>query len=89
MKAQATALWGLLWITKFLDIPQIQIYGDSRCMVDHILGKNNIQQNSLQGWLKCIQSLCSTLKQSLIQHISRAYNKNAAEMSKKKLLATK
>ena len=87
MKAEAVALWGLLWFIKFLDIPQVHIFGGSKCMTDHVKGENNIQQNSLQGWLRRIKGIWNTFHHPSIEHISRAHNKIADELSKKRLLA--
>lgn len=88
MKAEAIALWGLLWFITFLDIPQVQIFGDSKCLIDHVNGNNNIQQVSLQGSLKRIKSIWNTFQNPSIQHINRTHKKIADDLSTKGLLAT-
>ena len=83
MKAKVVAIWGLLWFIKFLDILQVQIFGDSKCLIDHVNGKNNIQQVSLQGWLRRIKSIWITFQNPSIEHINKPHNKIVDDLSKK------
>lgn len=41
-KAEAMALAGLLSFFLFLNLQNVSIFGDSRVMVDYVLGKNKI-----------------------------------------------
>jgi len=50
-KAEAVALAGLLSFCLFLNLQNVSIFGDSKVMVDHVLGKNNILKPQLVGWL--------------------------------------
>lgn len=54
MKAEAMALWGMLWFAHYLDIPTLHIYGDSQTIINHVLGIPSIQQGHLMGWLRNI-----------------------------------
>jgi len=56
-KAEALAVWGILWLTSFLNIPDIHIYGDSNIIMYHVNGKAHIKQSTLLGWLREIENL--------------------------------
>ena len=45
------ALWGLLWFTNFLNIPDIHIYGDFNIIIDQVNGCASIKKPLLLGWL--------------------------------------
>jgi len=46
-KAEAMALSGLLHFNTFLNIPSLQIYGDSKLIIDHVIGKLSIKNHLL------------------------------------------
>lgn len=81
-KAEVMALWGLLWSTKFLDIQNIHVLGDSKTVVDYVGAQANIHKSSLQGWLNQIKQIWSSLNHPSIQHISRNLNTEADRLSK-------
>ena len=56
-KAEAMALWGLLWFTNFFNIHDIHIYGDSKIIIDQENGCANINNPPLLGWLGRIDLL--------------------------------
>lgn len=89
MKAKVVSLWSILWFITFLDIPQVQIFGDSKCIIDRVNGKNNIQQSLLQGWPSRIKCIWSYFQNSSIGHINRAQNKTMVELSKRGLQTQK
>ena len=62
-KAGAMDFWGMLWLIKFLNIPEIHIYGDPKIILDHVKGKTLIKQPKLHGWLRRIQGLWTQLGQ--------------------------
>lgn len=53
-KAEEMVLWGLVWFNNFLNILFLHVYGDSKIIIDRVLGKASINTASLQGWLKRI-----------------------------------
>lgn len=57
MKAETIALWDLLWFASFLDIPSLQIFGDSQALINHMLGSSSISYPPLQGRLRNIEYL--------------------------------
>jgi len=85
-KAEAMALWGLLCFTNFLGIPAIHIYGDSKIIIDQIMGRANINNPLLLGWLGRIGLLWNQLNNSTIMHIGREQNKEVDEILKRGLL---
>lgn len=74
---EAMALWGLLWFTKYLNIPKIHIFGDSKIIIDYVMGYAKIYQPSLHGWLYQIEQLWASFKDSTIEHIGRDFNQIA------------
>jgi len=46
-RAEAMSLWGLIWFTHFLNIPDIHIFGDSKIIIDHVNGCEKINQRLL------------------------------------------
>lgn len=79
------ALWGMLWLIKFLNIPEIHIYGDTKIILDHVKGKAQIKQPTLLSWLRRIQGLWTQLGRPSINHTGREHNQIADELSKKGL----
>jgi len=65
------ALWGLLWFTILLDIPLIHIHGDSKVIIDHIMGSIKITNHLVLGWLTRIELLWMELNNSTIRHVDR------------------
>lgn len=76
------ALWGLLWFTKFLDIQNIHVFGDSKVFTDYVEVHANSHKSSLQGWLKQIKLIWSSLNQPSIQHTCRNLNSKVDKLSK-------
>jgi len=71
------ALAGLLSFCLFLNLQDVSIFGDSKVMVDYVLGKNNILKPQLVGWLDRIRFLWNRTKGGSIHHINRALNQQA------------
>lgn len=88
-RAEAVALAGLLSFCNFLDIPFLQIYGDSRIIIDHVLSKHNIKNIHLAGSLEGIAAIWKYNKTYKISHIDRSRNKKADALSKKGLTSPK
>lgn len=84
-KVEVMALWGLLWFTNFLDIPNLHVLDDSKIIIDYVCSQAHINKSSLQGWLKQIKSICCSLKNPTIQHISRILNSEADRLLKNAL----
>lgn len=83
-KAEAMALHDLLILSSFMDIGPINIYGDSKIIIELVNGNQNIRNNSLFGWLGGIKSLWKP-SQFPITHIKRGQNEQADELSKRSM----
>lgn len=82
-KAEAVALWGLLWFNSFLGNPILHIYGDSKIIIDHVLQKAFINNTRLQGWIERIEHMWNLQDRDTIQHIRGSLNKEENSVSKK------
>lgn len=84
-RAEEMALWGLLWFTNFLNIPDIHIYGDSKIIINKVKGSANTNNPSLFGWLGRIGLLWNQLNNSTIIRIGREKKKAVDDISKRGL----
>lgn len=75
-RAEAVALAGLLSFCNFLDILFLQIYGDSRIIIDHVLSKHNIKIYILQDHWKGLQLYGNT------RRLIRSHTLTGAETKK-------
>ena len=87
-KVDAMALPGLLYFYFFFNIQSVSIFGDSKVMVDFVLGKIHISNPQLAGWMNRIVFLWERMVGCSIQHINRAQNKKADSLSKEGLFTT-
>lgn len=91
MKVEAMAIWGLLWFMAFLDIHNINIYGDSQGIINHVLGSSTISHPHpppSTGLAKEHHISLGTLQGVTLQHIHRVHNTFADVFSKQGLLDT-
>lgn len=84
--AEAMALARLLTFCIFFDIHLVSIYGDSKIVVDHVLGKGRIGCPHLTGWMDRVMFLWGKVNGCSIQHIYRSKNQQADCLSKEGLL---
>jgi len=84
--AKAMALAALLSFCIFFDIHLVSIYGDSKLVIDHVLGKCRITYPHLLGWMNIIMFLWDKVDGCSIQHIYRSTNQQADSLSKEGLL---
>ena len=57
------AIWGALMAIINLKLPHLTFYGDSKMVVDGIMGNNQLSNPGLQGWLKRAKKLWTRLNQ--------------------------
>lgn len=81
-KAEAMALHGLLILCSFMDIGPINVYGDSKIIIDHVNGKLKISNDNLSGWLNRIASLWKSATFPIV-HTKQNQNVHANALSKK------
>lgn len=84
--AEARALAGLLAFSIFCDIQAISIFGDSKSVVDHVLGSCLIKSPHLAGSMDQIMYFWGLIKDKSIQHICCSQNQQADCLSKQGLL---
>lgn len=84
--AEAMALSGLLHFSIFLNIQSLQIYGDSKLIIDHVIDKNSIINHKISGWMNRIDTFWRRRKDYTIYHVDRSQNTQVDELSKKGLL---
>lgn len=81
-RAAAMALVGLLSISNFFEIPKLQICGDSKVIMEHVLSKQQVKNIHLAEWLDRIAVLWRSGMDYHISHIARHKNKKADALSK-------
>ena len=84
-KAELTALWATLKVARSSHLQDIQIFGDSKVVVDWENGKNTIRAPHLQHLLAEIQELKSKFRRISFVHIYRELNAEADSLSKQAL----
>lgn len=70
-RAEILALWGLLWFPKKKLLDCMQIYGDSKSLIEGILGHTNFPPPNLCCWLDRIKTLKLSFQVITFQHIFR------------------
>ena len=81
-KAELAALWVVLRVALSRQILYIQIFGDSKMVVDWANGRNNIRAPLLQHLLTEIQNLKDQIGRISCAHIYRELNEEADILSK-------
>lgn len=79
------ALAGLLFMSDFLGIQKLHIFGDSKVIIDHVQSKHIIRNIHLSGWLNRVEAMWSTRKDYTISHIAPEKNRRADALSKEGL----
>ena len=87
-KAEAMALVGLIHFCLFINLQDVSIFGDSKVMVDGVIGKSIIRKPQLYGWIDRIKFLWNKSKGVSIHHIKRDLNQRADDLSKRGLQVT-
>jgi len=84
-KAEAMALVGLLRFNSFLNRQMLQIYGDSKNIIDQASGKLINKNPMLTGWINRIKMLWNNNPVFTINHVDRALNSRMDILSKRGL----
>jgi len=64
----------------------LHIYGDSKIIIDNVIGKFSIKNQLLTGWMNIIDFFLKGKNDYSIQHVDRSQNVQADSLSKKGLL---
>ena len=81
-KAELSVLWATLKIAKDNQIDKLNIYGDSKTVIEWAQGRNNITAPHLQNLLRAIRSLQPSFETIHFNHIYREFNTGADTLSK-------
>ena len=84
-KAELSVLWATLKVAKSSQIQEIQIYGDSKVVVDWANEKNTIRAPHLQHFLAEIQTLKNSFRRISFGHVYRELNMEVDTLSKQAL----
>ena len=78
-------LWDTLKIAKDKQIANLNIYGDSKTMIEWEKDRNNIRAPHLQTILRVIRSMQPFFASLKFNHVYKEYNTKADILSKKAL----
>lgn len=81
-KAEVMALWSGLLVAHILQFPCVDIYGDSRIVIDGISGKASLRCTNLSGWVERVHRYLSLFQEAPLHHIYREHNGRADMLSK-------
>jgi ribonuclease HI len=84
-KAELMGAWAALFIAKQLDISDIQLFGDSKVIIEWLRKKANLRAINIEGWKSKITNLVATFRIINFQHIYKDKNMEADFLSKKSL----
>ena len=84
-KAELSALWATLKVAKSAQIQEIQIYGDSKVVIDWANEKSTIRALHLEHLLEEIQTLKLSFRRISCGHVYRELNMEADALSKQAL----
>lgn len=83
--AELMALWCGLLASHNMGLNDVSIFGDSKIIIDAMVGKAVLSTARVQGWLLRAQQLWSKMNKPAITHIFRENNTRADRLSKKGL----
>ena len=84
-KGELLTLWVILLLSNHLKSDGIQIYGDSKVLIDWDSNDNNVNILPILTWMKNIILLISKFKDIYFSHVYRKQNQLADPLSKKVL----
>jgi hypothetical protein len=81
--------WVTLTLANLWKIPNLQLMGDSKVIIEWLNQKGNLHAIDIEGW-KCRTKVLTTNFQEIsFHHIFRDFNKEADRLSKQSLLDPK
>ena len=63
------SLWGLLWFAKKRGLLELNVYGDSKVIIDWENGLNYLQCLGLSGWMRRVRLLSQHFQVVSFSHI--------------------
>jgi ribonuclease HI len=84
-KAELLGLWATLLLASFWSLDHIQVFGDSKVIIDWINHKCDLHSTHVEGWKAKTQLLASTFSDISFRHLPRTFNSEADVLSKNAL----
>ena len=81
-KAELLGLWALLQSSQMMSILLVQIYGDSKVIINWAKGVTALTPPDLSHWCRETQKLISSFHDLAFSDIYREHNRNADSLSK-------
>jgi len=81
-RAELLVVWATLHLATRLNIEDIQIFGDSKIVIDWLNNNGKLQFISLLGWKDRVRELHSTFRHISYKHTYCEHNKEADSLSK-------
>jgi ribonuclease HI len=78
-------VWATLTLASRLNITELEVFGDSRIVIDWLNRKGNLQVVTLDCWKERIRDLSKLFSPITFSHIYRDNNKEADRLSKQAL----
>jgi ribonuclease HI len=85
-RAELLGAWALIALIVWLDISDFYVQGDSRIIIDWLIGKGKLQVISLECWKDRISELKNHFRLISFKHVYCEENYDADNLSKKALL---
>jgi ribonuclease HI len=84
-RVELLGVWASLILATRLGIDHLQVFGDSKIVIDWLNYRGNLQVTSLVGWMDRILELTKSFNTIRFDHIYREENGEADALSKKSL----
>jgi ribonuclease HI len=81
-RVELLGVWALLTLASRFHIMDLQVFGDSRIIIDWLNKKGNLHVITLECWKDMTKELCKVFRTISFTHIYRDYNKQEDELSK-------
>jgi ribonuclease HI len=88
-KAELVGAWATFAMEKLLDIHHIQIFGDSKVVIEWLEQKCNLQAVNIEGWKRSTRDLATSFQRINYQHIYRESNEEARQIIQTSSLGAK
>jgi ribonuclease HI len=84
-KAELLGLWATLLIASYWSLDHIQVFGDSKVIIDWINGKCDLHSSHVEGWKPKTQLMARSFSDITFRHLPRSFNSEADALSKRAL----
>jgi ribonuclease HI len=82
-RAEFLGVWALLTLASRLHLQDLQVFGDSKIVIDWLNHKCVLQVLNLECWKDQIKDLYKDFRTLIFSHIYKEYNQQSDELSKR------